>query len=391
MSYIKVSTFSGQTASTILIKKLLANDKYEFHDIYLYPFKRAGKNIVFSIIEWLYKTILTLPSIFSLLFTRMPVLYINLGQSYFSFFRVLWWYLPIRLIRKKLPLIISLNGHAFVRWELNDRKTRIFRFLLNSSKIITVVGDTQKTKLIELGVHASKILIIPNTIDNESVTKQFALNKQKAPALNTIKIMFLSLLVETKGFPEYLEALLILAKSQSKTKINAVLCGPITKTSYCTRFGTINETRMWIEDMILQINSVADSCVSIKWINGAKGQEKQNLFNSAHIFVLPTYYPNEAQPLVILEALASGCALITTTVGEIPSTVSSKEAIILNTVAPANIAESITKYIDDENMRIEKVVFGLELFNAKYSLEIYRNNWISIFNSCYNVGINSGQ
>ena len=102
-----------------------------------------------------------------------------------------------------------------------------------------------------------------------------------------------------------------------------------------------------------------------------KGIQKQNLFNSAQIFVLPTYYTNEAQPLVILEALASGCALITSTAGEIPSTVSGKEAIILNQITPENISQAILAYIIDDKMRIDKVISGFKLYNEKYSLDIY--------------------
>jgi glycosyltransferase involved in cell wall biosynthesis len=382
MSYIKVSTFSGQTASTILIKKLLSESEYEFRDIYLYPFKRLGKNVIFSILDWVYKTLLTIPAIFSLLSTRQTILYINLGQSYFSFIRVLWWYLPVRAIKRNLPVVISLNGHSFVGWTINNFKAYIFKKILNSAKIVTVVGDTQQSKLIEFGLNQDKIQIIPNTIDNATVSEQFIIDKQSNIVSRPFEIMFLSLLVESKGYPEYLEALLYLAQTNFQVNISAILCGPITKTSYCTRFKSKNDAQTWIEDMINQINNCPHSNITAKWIPGAKEIEKQNLFNSAQIFVLPTYYPNEAQPLVILEALASGCALITTTAGEIPSTVSANEAIILKQITPENIAQAIIEYISDDKMRNDKVISGLKLYNEKYSLDIYRQNWINIFNSC---------
>lgn len=383
LSYIKVSTFSGQTASTVLIKKLLSDKRHEFHDIYLYPFKRGGKNIIFSILEWVYKTLLTTPFILSLLFAKKPILYINLGQSYFSFFRVLWWYLPLRIVKRNLPVIISLNGHSFVGWDFKNSKTYIFTKLLNSAKIVTVVGDIQKSKLLEFGIFQEKLYIIPNTIDNEIVSDECILNKHLNILSKPVDVLFLSLLVESKGYPEYLEALLFLAKSDFNIKINATLCGPIIKTSYCKRFNSKNDAQIWIEDMINQINCCPHSNITAKWIPGAKGIEKQNLFNSAQIFVLPTFYPNEAQPLVILEALASGCALITSTAGEIPGTVSTREAIILKQITPENIALAITNYITDDKMRIEKVVSGFKLYNDKYSLDIYSQNWINLFDYCY--------
>jgi glycosyltransferase involved in cell wall biosynthesis len=42
------------------------------------------------------------------------------------------------------------------------------------------------------------------------------------------------------------------------------------------------------------------------------GARKQELLREAHVFCLPTYYPYEGQPISILEAYASGCAVITT-------------------------------------------------------------------------------
>jgi glycosyltransferase involved in cell wall biosynthesis len=42
------------------------------------------------------------------------------------------------------------------------------------------------------------------------------------------------------------------------------------------------------------------------------GELKRRLFAEAHVFCLPTYYPYEGQPISILEAYASGCAVITT-------------------------------------------------------------------------------
>jgi hypothetical protein len=382
ISYIKVSTFSGQTASTKLIKKLLSDQEYEFRDIHLHPLKRATKNIMFAIFEWILKTLLTIPAIFSLIFEKSAILYINLGQSYFSFFRILWWYLPLRILKRKLPVIISLNGHSFVKWRNTMHKTVLFKKILKSAKIVTVVGNVQKAKLMEIGIHPEKIKIIPNTIDSETVSQQFASHKQRDISSKPIQILFLSLLVESKGYPEYLEALLRLAKSNLKVEISAILCGPIIKTRYCARFKTINAAKKWIEETVFEINNIPTSNVKVRYIPGAQGAKKQNLFNTSHIFVLPTQYPNEAQPLVILEALASGCALITTNAGEIPSTISNNEALILSSVTPENIAKAITTYIENDEMRIEKVASGLQLYTNKYSLDIYKKNWMDLFSNC---------
>ncbi len=48
------------------------------------------------------------------------------------------------------------------------------------------------------------------------------------------------------------------------------------------------------------------------------GEQKAQLFRAAHLFCLPTYYPYEGQPISILEAYASGCAVVTTAHSGIP-------------------------------------------------------------------------
>lgn len=381
LAYIKVSTFSGQTASTLLIKKLLANENYEFIDIPLFPVNRSNANKLVTIWDWLKKTIRTLNPIISLLFSKNSILYINLGQSYFSFIRVLWWYIPIRLFKFHLPIVISLNGHDFVAWKKNQFITRIFSAILKSAVKITVVGETQKTKLIANGIDKDSILIVPNTIDLKTTQKENAINKQKIDLnSNTTEILFLSLLVESKGYPEYLESLLLIAKSNNKKAINAVICGPLIKTKFCNRFNTIKEAEKWILNIIDEVNSAPNSSVHVKWIKGAKGEEKSHLFNNAHIFVLPTYYPNEAQPLVILEALSSGCAIITSDIGELPSTVNSNVAQILDFISPETISKYILNYIDNENLRLSHVSEGLSLFTSKFSTVVYKKNWLIIFN-----------
>lgn len=383
ISFIKVSTFSGQTAATQLIKKLLAEDNYQFHDIYLYPFLRSKNNVILSVFDWVFKTLSVIPSVISLLFSNKPILYINLGQGYFSFFRVLWWYLPIRLFRINLPVIISLHGHSFVEWKANSTKTIIFRKILNSAKFVTILGKSQADRLIEFGVKSTKIKFIPNTIDSEIIPIDDIVAKQSLIEEKPINVLFLSLLVESKGYPEYLEALYLIAQSESLIKFNAILCGPITKTAFCTRFPLVDDAKFWIEEMVKKINDVPNSKVKLEWINGAKGKEKLALYNQAQIFVLPTSYPNEAQPLVLLEAMAAGCALITTSVGEIPSTVSKNEAIILDPINPKSIADAILLLSNNDNLRNEKVFSGWKLVNDNFSLELYKKNWIKLFQACY--------
>ena len=56
---------------------------------------------------------------------------------------------------------------------------------------------------------------------------------------------------------------------------------------------------------------------NISYLGVVKSEEKKNLLHKSHIFILPTFYHIEGQPISILEAYASGLYVITTDQGGI--------------------------------------------------------------------------
>ena len=54
---------------------------------------------------------------------------------------------------------------------------------------------------------------------------------------------------------------------------------------------------------------------SFHWHGPVYGADKDNFYNGIHVFVFPSTYPSEAQPVVLLEAMAHGAALICTNIG----------------------------------------------------------------------------
>jgi glycosyltransferase involved in cell wall biosynthesis len=187
--------------------------------------------------------------------------------------------------------------------------------------------------------------------------------------------------LETKGYVEFLEAISQLA-SNSQLPIAVVLCGKIVdKKEDEHRFTNPYEARQWIEKQITQINQ--SDYIRLRWVNGAVGEDKAKLFQEAHIFVLPSRYLVEAQPIVILEALASGCAVITTKIGEIPTTVNEETAFLLDECSPAAIAEAIRELSHNQKRRQELALNGLKLFQERFSYEKHIAQWESLLETFY--------
>jgi glycosyltransferase involved in cell wall biosynthesis len=371
-TYVIPANFSGQASASLQIINHLISKGVEINVIPLYPLRRSIDNLFRRWLDFISKQALIIPEILKLLFTRGSTLHINLGQSYYSFLRIGLWFFPIRFLNNKISTIISLHGNTFTNWEKGQKLTRVFMKFMEKADVITVLGNMQKNKLINLGVFKEKIHVVFNTCDLEAVDSEFIKTKHQDD--NVINVLFLSLLIESKGFPEFLESAMILA-GKTNRKINFILCGPIAFTEYCTRFKSSMEKEKWITERINDINK-KNSNVTIQWIPGAKGNEKADLFKMAHIFVLPTYFPVEAQPLVLIEAMSTGATIITSKVGEIQTILEHDySSVLLDIISPESIAKEIENLIDNREKRILLANNALNFYNENLTKKIYFSRW----------------
>ena len=379
LSFIKLNSYSGQSGATLQIERLLRNSKYKFKYLYLFPLDRSDDNKFFGIINWIFRTVLYSFQILQLFFAYKPILYINLGQSLSSFFRVLWWFFPLKFLRPNIKVVVSLHGNSFLSWDLNSKEILWFKRILRKSDIVTVLSE-RHIKFLE-NLHIKKhvdIRIVNNTNDNSGITKDKLVQKN---IVNKSKwnILFLSLLIETKGYIEYLEAMKKLAELQLEIEISAILCGPINISRYCQKFNNHESAQFWIEKMISEINRVNPNYFSIEWIDGAYGEQKDQLFANADIFVFPTRYPNESMPLVLLEAMSSGCAIISSNVGEIDRIINDETAIVTEILDSDAIVQHCVNLFNNHQLRVKLVENSYIKVNQQFSSEAYKNNWIQIF------------
>ncbi len=268
---------------------------------------------------------------------------VNLGQTRMAFLRdglplLIGW---IRFGRARI--VISLHGSLFMRWPVSSLNARLFRFLLRRAGTVTVLGERQRERLSMLGIDPASVEIVINScamrpMGSAQLSRKLArVSGPGAP----LKILHLSSLIATKGFPEYLEALEIIAR-KGTIRIDAVLCGKVTASEFQDRFPSAAAAERWIEETVAGINR--SDTVRVRWVRGAVGAEKEKLFGESEIFVLPTRYAVEAQPIVLLEAMAAGCAIVTTRVGEIPTILDERSAIFLGAGSAAEIAGTFEQF-----------------------------------------------
>ena len=280
------------------------------------------------------------------------IIYLHISESLFGNLRDLIIYF---ICRKKLnKLIIHLHGGSFGLQilERNLFLKKINLFYLKKVKGVIVLGPTLKS--IFSGYLPHKTLhIIPNFYSNELLISKEAF-LQKISSLKKIKFLFMSNMIPKKGYLKLLDAVSHLDKNLLD----------YIQIDFAGRFDSDFERKFFLD----RINNIK----SVNYHGVATGNLKQKLFSEANVFILPTSY-NEGQPISILEAYASGCAVVTTLNGGIPDIFNPDvNGIGLVNDDPQTIADSILFCVQNfEKIKImseNNLSYALTSFSSKSHL-----------------------
>lgn len=102
------------------------------------------------------------------------------------------------------------------------------------------------------------------------------------------------------------------------------------------------------------------------------GDEKEAFWQSADIFVFPTFYPNECFPLVLLEAMQHAVPCITTSEGAIADIIAEgKNGLLTQQNNPSSLAESIATLIDNSTLRQKLGKEGRRTYQQHLTLDLF--------------------
>jgi glycosyltransferase involved in cell wall biosynthesis len=298
---------------------------------------------------------------------------LNLGQTRFALVRDGFPLLTGGVLARSRRAVVSLHGSVFAQWALDSLEARLLRGIVSAAAHVTVTGQGQREQLVRLGIPRDKVVWLDNSCDLAPVSDGDCLRKHAETRTGPLRILYLSNLLESKGYPEFVRAISHLARS-TDLWLEATLCGPLLRMDDDALFPSVEEASQWVRACADGIN--ATSHAVLRRISGAYGAAKMALFRESHVFVLPSHL--EAQPLTILEALASGCTVVTTRVGEIPSTVSEETAVFLDDTNPETIAQAIAGLYRDPERRTRLALNGLALFRERFSYERHIDRWEQI-------------
>ena len=159
-----------------------------------------------------------------------------------------------------------------------------------------------------------KIFVCPNCVDDAfiapSVDEKISNMSVEGSKLH---VLYLSNFIESKGYKEVL-ALARMACDR----------GDVEKFvfHFAGKFFDEREAMLFKE----QSNALSN----VKYHGVVGGQDKVDLLNQCHVFSLLSRYPNEGQPISILEAMGNGMAVITTDHAGIPEIASHDNGFACN-------------------------------------------------------------
>ncbi len=221
--------------------------------------------------------------------------------SYGSTFRKMLYVKAIRAAKKKVVFHLHSGKYIIFYNGLPAKKQeKMVRFLQGADAVIAL-SDGWRTQYESL-FGLQNCITIHNGVDTAHFAKASA-----DPATVATKFLFLGRLSEAKGIYDLLDALAIVKRRG--VRLHCVLAGD----------GDVEQVQAIIARVGLE-----EYVTLAGWIND---QQKLERLKAAGSLLLPSH--GEALPMAILEAMAAGKAIVSTTVGAIPSLVASENGLLV--------------------------------------------------------------
>lgn len=276
-------------------------------------------------------------------------IYMTIGQTFFGVLKYYPYFLYAKLLKKEI--IVHIHGnHLWKEYQdLKGIKKKIFYSILSMSDKGIVLSKSLEKNMLPF-TEKEDIYILENFVED------FLFDDIKSKQFDRLKIIFLSNLMLEKGIVDLLEALLIL--QERGISFQAKIAGGIDSSMQ-------DEINIYFEQL-------KDN---VQYLGLVYGDDKKELLEWGNIFIFPTYYPMEGQPISIFEAMATGNIVLTTAHAGIPDVFkNSVNGFYIDKKSPISIVDKLTdmnanllsyKYISENNLNEAKEKYRVKNFILK--------------------------
>ena len=265
---------------------------------------------------------------------RAKALYICFSPTGGAYVRDSLYVLIAKLFR--VPTVLHLHGRGLPAMR-QSKLALAFQKAVFSNQSVILLGESLRSEISGLACRAT---IIPNCLDLASFADPPRGNWHPS---KPIKLLWLSNLFRAKG----IETLIVVCQILRERGLNFEL-------TIAGAEGDLSETQL---SELLKRYGIMDAT---NYIGSGEGKGKANAFSNADLFVFPSHYANEAQPLVVLEAMAAGQPVITSDIATLPDFVrDGQTGFLCPPQNPAKLAETIIRAIEcpDETSRMRNAAY----------------------------------
>ncbi len=232
-------------------------------------------------------------------------------------------------------------------------------YLRKATKTI-VVSEKSKEDIVKFtGVNKSKVIVVhlaAEDIFNESVDPVFVERVKAKYDLPSPYILHVGVIYPGKNIERVIQ---VFAKIAKKFPHKLVLAGGFK----------------WRDDSVFNLIeklNLKDKIIMVKWISHS---ELRVFYNLADLLIFPSFYESFGMP--VLEAMACGCPVVTSSTGSMPEIV--EDAALM--VDPTNVDQiyrAMVRVLEDRALKAKLIRAGLARFK-KFSWEKSARETLSVF------------
>jgi glycosyltransferase involved in cell wall biosynthesis len=190
----------------------------------------------------------------------------------------------------------------------------LVRATLRRADRILVLGERLRPVFGFEPAVAGRISVVPNGYPEADEPRAAP---KTLPAGGPVRLLYLSNLIESKGYLVVLAAVRLLRDRLGADAVRCDFHGAFMASGDDARVRGAAHGRALFESFVAEhgLEGV------VRWHGVTTGAAKRAALEASHVFVLPTAYENEGQPVSIIEAMAHGCVVVSTDFRAIPELV----------------------------------------------------------------------
>ncbi|MDB9781376.1 glycosyltransferase family 4 protein [Flavobacteriaceae bacterium] len=280
------------------------------------------------------------------------IIYITPGQTFFGVLKYALFIVAASALRKELIIHVHGNYLGKEYQSLKGFKRVLFYFLVSRFTKGIVLSNSLKHNLTPF-LEDKNIFSLPN------FAQDYLYKEDKKFVKDELRIFYLSNLMKEKGIFCLLNALKNLEKNNIIYK--AKIAGNIDQKYSKEILNLLTELK------------------NTEYIGIVNGDDKKNLLEWGNVFVLPTFYKMEGQPISILEAMATTNLVVTTNHAGISDVFQDKINGYFVEKNNENSIQKILSYLAANKSELKKIAeYNKTFFLNNFTVDIFKKNLLEI-------------